>query len=98
MKGPMPFAAPETRHAGEARGRNASVRTMNAVPAELLKAALSLPAEAREQLLSELAASLDEGAAELSEADEDELIARLERVRAGEFVEAHDVLNRHARR
>ena len=71
---------------------------MNAVPTELLKAALSLPADAREQLLAELAASLDDSAAELSEADEDELVARLERVRAGEFVEARDVLNRRAPR
>jgi len=71
---------------------------MNAVPAELLKAALALPAEAREQLLAELASSLEADGGALSEADEDELVARLERVRAGEFVEARDVLNRHARR
>jgi len=88
----------QASRAGEARSSDARVRTMNAVPAELLKAALALPAEAREQLLAELASSLEADGGALSEADEDELVARLERVRAGEFVEARDVLNRHARR
>jgi len=67
---------------------------MNAVPAELLKAALALPAEAREQLLSELAASLEEDGADVDDETAGELLRRIASVEAGNVVDAREGMAR----
>jgi hypothetical protein len=60
---------------------------MSAELEELLKAALALPAEARERLATLLSESLDQEGVTISAELEQELIAREAEIKAGRFMD-----------
>lgn len=59
---------------------------------ELLKAALTLPAEARERLMHELSASLESASIEVDAETEVELLRRMASAEAGNVIDAREAM------